>query len=456
MGSLDLGAALTGGEVRFQPGLLAAADGGVLYVDEVNLLADHLVDALLDAAASGVNRVERDGVSHSHPARFLLVGSMNPEEGDLRPQLLDRFGLAVDVRNPTDPATRAEVVRRRQGVRRRPVRLRRHLGRRPRTSSSPGWPAPAPPPSTTTCWRRPAPSAWPRGRRACGPTSSWPGPRPPTPGGTGRTTTTADDVRAVAHLVLAHRQRRQPLDDPAASSAAVDDALDDALGDGALGPEQPSDDHVAAPDPPAPVIAIVAPKSEETGRMGRRSPVERHRPGPHRRQPGPRRRHRRGRRRADDPGRGRPPGRGGRDRRPSHPGHRGRRPAGAGQGRPHRQSPRPGRRRLRLHGHRRPHGRGQRRPPRPARRRLPAPRPGRPRHLRRQGRGGGPPTHGQRGGGPGPARIPRHRRRDPAGRGHQGRHRPRPPLGHAQPPPAARRRHRRPGHQRRRRRTKTR
>jgi len=121
VGSLDLGAALTGGEVRFRPGLLAAADGGVLYVDEVNLLADHLVDALLDAAASGVNRVERDGVSHSHPARFLLVGSMNPEEGDLRPQLLDRFGLAVDVRTPTEPATMAEVVRRRQAFDADPV-----------------------------------------------------------------------------------------------------------------------------------------------------------------------------------------------------------------------------------------------------------------------------------------------------------------------------------------------
>jgi magnesium chelatase subunit D len=97
----------------FRPGLLAAADGGVLYVDEVNLLPDHLVDALLDAAASGVNRVERDGVSHEHPARFVLLGSMNPEEGELRPQLLDRFGLAVEIRSPDDPGLRAEAVRRR-------------------------------------------------------------------------------------------------------------------------------------------------------------------------------------------------------------------------------------------------------------------------------------------------------------------------------------------------------
>ncbi len=113
VGSLDLRAALGGGEHRFQPGLLAAAHGGVLYVDEVNLLADHLVDVLLDAAATGVHRVERDGVSHAHPARFVLVGSMNPEEGELRPQLLDRFGLSVEVAAPTDPGLRAEAVRRR-------------------------------------------------------------------------------------------------------------------------------------------------------------------------------------------------------------------------------------------------------------------------------------------------------------------------------------------------------
>jgi magnesium chelatase subunit I len=113
VGTLDLGAALTGGERRFQPGLLSAAHGGVLYVDEVNLLPDHLVDVLLDVAASGINLVEREGVSHRHPSRFVLIGSMNPEEGDLRPQLLDRFGLAVDVTAPVDPEERAEAVKRR-------------------------------------------------------------------------------------------------------------------------------------------------------------------------------------------------------------------------------------------------------------------------------------------------------------------------------------------------------
>ncbi|MGA8679229.1 MAG: ATP-binding protein, partial [Acidimicrobiales bacterium] len=113
VGTLDLSAVLHGGERRFAPGLLSAADGGLLYVDEVNLLPDHLVDVLLDVAASGVNRVERDGVSVQHPARFFLVGSMNPEEGELRPQLLDRFGLAVEVASSTDPLERAEAVRRR-------------------------------------------------------------------------------------------------------------------------------------------------------------------------------------------------------------------------------------------------------------------------------------------------------------------------------------------------------
>jgi magnesium chelatase subunit D len=113
VGTLDLERALADGAHAFQPGLLAAAHRGILYVDEVNLLPDHLVDVLLDAAAMGRNHVERDGVSASHPARFLLVGTMNPEEGELRPQLLDRFGLGVDVAASSDPAQRAEVVRRR-------------------------------------------------------------------------------------------------------------------------------------------------------------------------------------------------------------------------------------------------------------------------------------------------------------------------------------------------------
>ena len=135
-GSLDLGRALTEGVTSFEPGLLAAAHRGVLYVDEVNLLHDHLVDLLLDAAALGTNYVERDGVSVRHAARFLLVGTMNPEEGELRPQLLDRFGLTVEAAAPRDPAQPGRGgapparLRRRPGGVRRPVRRRRGFARR--------------------------------------------------------------------------------------------------------------------------------------------------------------------------------------------------------------------------------------------------------------------------------------------------------------------------------------
>ncbi len=113
VGALDIERALTRGEKAFQPGLLARANRGYLYIDEVNLLEDHIVDLLLDVAQSGENLVEREGLSIRHPARFVLVGSGNPEEGELRPQLLDRFGLSVEVRSPQDVATRVEVIRRR-------------------------------------------------------------------------------------------------------------------------------------------------------------------------------------------------------------------------------------------------------------------------------------------------------------------------------------------------------
>jgi magnesium chelatase subunit D len=112
-GTLDIEKALSEGRKAFEPGLLAAAHRGILYVDEVNLLSDHLVDLLLDVAAMGVNHVEREGVSVRHPSRFILVGTMNPEEGELRPQLLDRFGVTVEVAGSQDPADRVEVVRRR-------------------------------------------------------------------------------------------------------------------------------------------------------------------------------------------------------------------------------------------------------------------------------------------------------------------------------------------------------
>jgi len=113
VGTLDLDAALGQGKAQFSPGVLAQADGGVLYVDEVNLLPDTLVDLLLDVAASGTNRVERDGISHRHSARFVLIGTMNPEEGELRPQLLDRFGLNVVLEGLPAPDARQQIIRRR-------------------------------------------------------------------------------------------------------------------------------------------------------------------------------------------------------------------------------------------------------------------------------------------------------------------------------------------------------
>ncbi len=121
VGALDLERALTKGEKAFEPGLLGRANRGFLYIDEVNLLEDHLVDVLLDVAASGENVVEREGISVRHPARFVLIGSGNPEEGELRPQLLDRFGLSVEVRTPTELKSRVEVVRRRDAFERDPA-----------------------------------------------------------------------------------------------------------------------------------------------------------------------------------------------------------------------------------------------------------------------------------------------------------------------------------------------
>ena len=113
VGTLDIERAIQDGKKHFEPGVLAAANRGILYVDEVNLLDDHVVDLLLDSAAMGINIVEREGISFSHPARFVLVGSMNPEEGDLRPQLLDRFAFAVNIRGLTDMHQRMAIMERR-------------------------------------------------------------------------------------------------------------------------------------------------------------------------------------------------------------------------------------------------------------------------------------------------------------------------------------------------------
>lgn len=125
VGTLDISEAIKHGEKKFEPGILAEAHRNILYVDEVNLLNDHIVDVLLDAAAMGVNIIEREGISYAHPSKFILIGTMNPEEGDLRPQLLDRFGLCVNVAGITDPDTRMEVVKRRMEFEKDPARFAR-------------------------------------------------------------------------------------------------------------------------------------------------------------------------------------------------------------------------------------------------------------------------------------------------------------------------------------------
>ena len=217
VGALDIERALAEGVKAFEPGLLADAHRGILYVDEVNLLHDHLVDLLLDAAAMGASYVERDSVSVRHAARFLLVGTMNPEEGELRPQLLDRFGLTVEVAASREPEPRVEVVRRRLAYDDDPAGSPRAGPRR----EVPG-----------------RPGSWPRGSccRQCGlrdgalrqiaaicaafevdgmradivmartatALAAW----------RGRTMVTAEDVRQAALLALPHRRRRNPFDAP--------------------------------------------------------------------------------------------------------------------------------------------------------------------------------------------------------------------------------------------------
>jgi magnesium chelatase subunit D len=267
IGTLDLGAVLTGEGRRFEPGLLAAAHGGVLYVDEVNLLPDHLVDVLLDVAASGVNRVEREGIAHEHPARFVLIGSMNPEEGELRPQLLDRFGLAVEIATSTDPAARAGAVRRRLAFDADPAAVgREHAPAEDELRARLTHTAPAHLPDAlvvrigSLCA-----TAGVDGLRAdlvigraAAALAGW----------EGRNDATADDVRRVAPMALAHRQRRTPFDEP--QENRLDDALAalDEPNDGAGGAE-----HVAPPASPSQVVPLRAARAP-TEVAGRRSPAE--------------------------------------------------------------------------------------------------------------------------------------------------------------------------------------
>ncbi len=242
IGSLDLQQALGSGRVSYEPGLLAAAHRGILYVDEVNLLHDHLVDLLLDAAAMGRSTVERDGVSVAHAARLVLVGTMNPEEGELRPQLLDRFGLTVEVVAPRDPALRAEVVRRRlaydadpaalvarfaapeEALRTRLAAARERLGRVELSDWAltkiaavcAGFEVDGMRADIVTARAAVAHAAW-----------------------HDRTEVTRADIRAAARLALPHRRRRNPFDAPGLD----EELLDRLLGDDDVEPE---------PEPPTP------------------------------------------------------------------------------------------------------------------------------------------------------------------------------------------------------------
>jgi magnesium chelatase subunit I len=231
IGALDLEKALTLGEKAFEPGLLARAHRGFLYIDEVNLLEDHLVDSLLDVAASGENVVEREGLSIRHPAAFVLVGSGNPEEGELRPQLLDRFGLSVEVRTPEDLSTRVQIVRQRDEFERDPEgfvkRWKRKDGQvRRRVESARTKLADVEVPASVVeaaaqlCMRLGTDGL--RGEltliRASRALASLEGKRE----------VTEDELRRVAPSALRHRLRRDPLDE-AGSTARVNRAVEEMM-----------------------------------------------------------------------------------------------------------------------------------------------------------------------------------------------------------------------------------
>jgi magnesium chelatase subunit D len=256
-GSLDIERVLTAGTTAFQPGLLAAAHRGVLYVDEVNLLHDHLVDLLLDAAALGVNYVEREGVSVRHASRFLLVGTMNPEEGELRPQLLDRFGLTVQVTASQDWAERAEVVRRRLAFEADPAVFTTRFSADTATLAAqvaaardrlPGVDLPdaALRQICAVCG-----SFGVDGMRADLVTArtaialaAW----------HGRDVVTEEDIRIAARLALPHRRRRDPFDAPGLDEQALDEALREASSEpepeppGPRSPEDPDGGPDDGPD----------------------------------------------------------------------------------------------------------------------------------------------------------------------------------------------------------------
>ncbi|WP_412544472.1 magnesium chelatase subunit D family protein [Longispora sp. K20-0274] len=240
LGSIDLEKALGAGTVSYTPGLLAAAHRGALYVDEVNLLPDHLVDALLDAAAMGEAHVERDGVSLRHAARFLLVGTMNPEEGELRPQLLDRFGLTVEVRAPRVATERVEVVRRRLAYEAAPEAFARSWSGADqvladRIATARAHLAKVELPDTELLRIAQVCAAFDvDGLRAdlvvartAIALAAW----------EGRAEVTAADVEVAARLALPHRRRRDPFDAPGLDEDTLQEALQDPPA-----PERPEDD----------------------------------------------------------------------------------------------------------------------------------------------------------------------------------------------------------------------
>ncbi|MGW0045276.1 VWA domain-containing protein [Rhodococcus sp. NPDC003348] len=260
VGSLDLEKVLRDGERAFQPGLLAAAHDGVLYVDEVNLLHDHLVDVLLDAAAMGRVHVERDGVSHSHPAKFVLVGTMNPEEGELRPQLLDRFGLAVDVAASRDVDVRMQVIRRRLDFEADPAGFAARYAAADadtagRIAAARGALAEVALPDTEL--RRIAAlcaSFDVDGMRAdlvlartATAHAAW----------RGATEVAEQDVRVAAELTLPHRRRRDPFDEPGLDPQQLDDAMRDADEQARQQPDPEPD-----PDPDGPGGGAPQPESD--------------------------------------------------------------------------------------------------------------------------------------------------------------------------------------------------
>lgn len=247
LGSLHLERALSEGVTVYEPGLLAAAHRGLLYVDEVNLLHDHLVDVLLDAAAMGQATVERDGVSITHPARFVLVGTMNPEEGELRPQLLDRFGLTVDVVASRDPAVRVEVMRARLTYEADPAAFVRRYDGAQRELAERILKAKSLLPDvilTDSALRQIAEicaSFDVDGMRADLVTArtavahaAW----------SGRTVVEVEDVRAAAKLALPHRKRRNPFDAPGLDDEQLEEAIKDSTP-----PEPDPDDNPDGDNP---------------------------------------------------------------------------------------------------------------------------------------------------------------------------------------------------------------